>query len=656
MLIVKSPTMRKLLFFFLLLTVLDLNAQMYVSPNSYMFVNDAYVYVEQDVNLNGNGAIYLRKQGQLLQGRATAGANQGTGVLSVFQEGTSNNFGYNYWCSPVGASNAVVANSNFSISQLNRATAVTTSSPATILPYASLNGSTTNTSLSVASRWVWKYIASNLYNPGGASGWAYVGDSGTVEPGLGFTMKGVSGTDATIAHPISGSLGDGVSNNASNNQRYDFRGKPNDGTITIPVGAVTGPNYPNQTLTGNPYPSAINLNLFLLENSGYTVNYSTGAYSLTGVPSINGNAYFWEHRKTASSHLLASYEGGYGAYAPNGATAFLPGTYTSATWNTYNGDGTPNTTGTSSGVAYERMFTPIGQGFMIRGVAGGSGIATMRNRYRAFVKEAGGTNSQFERNAQSFESRIENWEEIPNVANVDYTQFSKSPVPQFKIHTIMNNQYTRETAIAFNNNASDGYDYALDAISPETNLPKDTYFPLNGDNQFVITTLPFDINKKIPVAFKTDVESSFKVSVSELINFNLAENIYLHDKQTDVYQDIKNNYFEISLPAGVYTNRFEVTFKSENVVLSTTTEVANSFQVYQNNEQGMLTLFNSLNKDVKSVRLYDITGKLVLDKLNLGTATRYEIPTSNITDGVYVLKLSTTDNYVVDKKVAISKK
>lgn len=626
---------------------------MYVSPNSYVFVNDAYVYVAQDVNMNGNGAFYLRKQGQLLQGRTGVGANQGTGTLSVFQEGTSNNFGYNYWCSPVGASDLVVANSNFSITQLNRPTAVITSSAATILPYASLNGSSSNTSLSVASRWVWKYIASNQYNLGGSNGWVYVGNSGSVEPGLGFTMKGVSGSDTTISHPISGNLGDGVSNNPSNNQRYDFRGKPNDGTISIAVGATAGSNYPNQTLTGNPYPSAINLNLFLLENSGYTINYVTNVATFTGSPIINGNAYFWEHRKTASSHNLASYEGGYGTYAPNGANVTSPGTYTSATWNTYNSNGTPNANGASSAVLYKRMFVPVGQGFMIRGVV--SGNATMKNLYRSFVKEAVGTNSEFERNSQNLLTGNENWDEIPNVANIDYTQYSKAQVPQFKIHTIMNDTYTRETAVAFNNSASDGYDYALDAISPESDLPKDTFFPLDGTKQFVINTLSFDIDKKIPVAFKTDVESSFRVSVSELINFDLSDNIYMHDKVTDVYYDIKNGFFNIILPGGINTTRFEITFKNNDNTLSNTSEVLNSFQVYQNNEIEMLTIFNSMLKDIKSVSLYDVTGKLVINKLNLGSSEQIQVATSGLSDGIYIVKLNTVDNFSIDKKIAVSK-
>ena len=34
-------------------------SQMYVSPNSYVFVNDQYMYVNQDVNIQGTGNFYL---------------------------------------------------------------------------------------------------------------------------------------------------------------------------------------------------------------------------------------------------------------------------------------------------------------------------------------------------------------------------------------------------------------------------------------------------------------------------------------------------------------------------------------------------------------------------------------------------------------------
>lgn len=631
-------------------------AQMYVSPESYVFVNDQQIFVKQEVNLNGSGAIYLRKEGQLLQGRTNASDNTGTGVLSVFQEGTSNNFGYNYWCAPVGQANATPGNSNFSISQLHRATTVTAATPATILAQGNYDGVATNTSLAIASQWIWKYIAANAYNAGSPNGWTHVGSSGSVAPGLGFTMKGVSGTDNTIAHPVSGALGDGVQNNALNKQRYDFRGKPNDGEILIAVGSVAGANYANNTLTGNPYPSAINLNLFLLENSGYTINYSTGAATFVGGTTklIDGNAYFWEQKKNANSHYLADYEGGYGVYAPNGTDAFAPGTYTAATFNTYNADGTPNTTGSSSGATYKRMFAPVGQGFMIQGVV--SGNAVMKNMYRSFVKEGIVSNSQFERNSNlNANQSSENWEPIQNVAGIAYENYSKLPAPQFKMQTIINNQFTKELAIAFNENSTDGYDVALDAFSND-NFVKDFYFPVATNRKFCITTLPFHADKKIPVTLTADATCSFSVKVSELINFNLADEIYLHDKNTNSYYDIKNGYFDITLDAGTYADRFEVTFQNETLSQDDIAAINNAFAVHQNNEQGILTLFNRENKEITAVALYDMSGKQVLNKVNLGTHATYQFTTAGYSDGIYVVKATTQDNNVVSKKVSIYKK
>ena len=52
-------------------------SQMYVSPNSYVFVNDQFMYVKQDVNLQNNGNVFLRNNSQLLQGTTGVGANTG---------------------------------------------------------------------------------------------------------------------------------------------------------------------------------------------------------------------------------------------------------------------------------------------------------------------------------------------------------------------------------------------------------------------------------------------------------------------------------------------------------------------------------------------------------------------------------------------------
>ncbi|MGL2963169.1 T9SS type A sorting domain-containing protein [Flavobacterium sp. RSB2_4_14] len=638
--------MRKLLFILMFVLSVNLQAQLYVSNNSYVFNKNSLVYVTSDVELNGaNSNFYLRNEGQLLQGGTTVGGvNKGIGKLSVFQEGTVNNYGYNYWCSPVGNASALVGNEPFGITMLNVPTTLTSSNPA-IISSATYDGVSGTGSLTIASYWIWRFLSSSNY-----SQWVQSAANTDILTGQGFTMKGTSGTDLT-------NVGETEFNNPGSKQRYDFRGKPNDGTINIPVAAqVTGTQYANNTLTGNPYSSAINLNYFLLENSGYNVNYSTGAVTIGGpVNVINGTAYFWEHVKPANSHVLIQYVGGYGYYVANNSNANSPGTYNSATWNTYNIDGSLNTTGGSSGSNYRRMFSPVGQGFMVQGTANGN--AQMKNIYRVFRQEGIDptiSNSQFERiNNVSQTNNSQNWEEIPNVAGVDYTQFSKDLVPQIKLHTIINNQFTKEVTIAFNPNAFDGYEQAFDAYYNKDDFANDAFLSIIGVlDPFVISTLPFDIDKRIPFTLKASEQCSFKIKVANIINFNGSDNVYLFDGATGLYHDIINNNFDITLPSGVYNNRFEITFKNSS--LSINDDIKSNLIITQNNTNQTVTVHNPNLLELKSAKLYDLTGKLIFDKQRLGFQNSYQFSTSGLADSVYLIEVSTTDNRKMVQKIIVS--
>jgi len=76
---------------------------MYVGNNTFVYASDQYVYLKKDLELKASSSnFYLRNDGQLIQGTSGRGANKGVGSLSVFQEGSVNNYQYNYWCSPIG--------------------------------------------------------------------------------------------------------------------------------------------------------------------------------------------------------------------------------------------------------------------------------------------------------------------------------------------------------------------------------------------------------------------------------------------------------------------------------------------------------------------------------------------------------------------------
>jgi hypothetical protein len=651
----KCLIMKKINYFLIVLVLFvftdKMNAQLFVSNNSYIYNKGSLVYAKADVNLNAaNSNFYLRNEGQLLQGGTVAGgSNQGLGNLSVFQEGTANNFGYNYWCSPVGVPAAAAGNNSFILNQVIKRP-ISNTAIQTPNFISSFDGVSSNASLDISNRWIYQFAVADNY-----SAWSYAGATGAIAAGKGFTMKGVSGDDTTAG------IGESTDNNPTgagglnDYQRYDFRGKPNEGTISIPVAAqVIGTQYPNSTLTGNPYPSAINLNYFLLENSGYNVNYTTGAVTAGGpVNVINGNAYFWEHEKPATSHILVQYIGGYGYYVPNNVNANSPGTYNNATWNTYNLDGSLNVSGGSSGANYKRMFSPVGQGFMVQGLANGN--ALMKNAYRVFVKEGVANNSQFERNNTTNATvNPQNWDEIPNVAGVDYTQFSKLEVPQIKIHTVINNLFTKEITMAFNPNALDGFDTAFDAKSYESDFPNDANFSVLGStDNFIITTLPFDIDKRIPFTLKVTDQSTFKVSVGNIINFDGSDNVYIYDGDTGLYHDILNDFYQIALSPGVYANRFEITFKNDALGVDHT--IKDNFAIVQNNSNQLLSISNPNTIDVNSVELFDMAGKLIFNKVNLGAKTMYEFPTSSLSDGVYVVRLNTKDNKKLAQKIIVEK-
>lgn len=609
------------------------SAQLYVSSNTYLYTNNKLIYVAGDVNLNNaTSNLYLRNNSQLLQGTTLAGANKGTGSLSVYQEGTVNNYQYNYWCSPVGGVVSSSVNNPFSITQLGIPNL--NLQPRSFLantPTASYDGASSTGGLSISSRWIYKFITSNVY-----AQWVRVG-TGLLDAGLGFTMKGTSGSDINV--PFAGA----GANNPGSAQRYDFRGKPNDGLITNLV------SLNNYTLVGNPYPSAIDLNMFLGKDAPGPDSVWGTADDIGSVnnPNIDGTAYFWE-QVVKDSHYLRDYEGGYGIYTPAG------GYLRADIWN-YKGDGSQNTdlnpdggSSTQDGIAFERRFTPIGQGFMVMGVA--NGTVSMQNKFRVYVNE-GGT-SQFAKSAEA----PQYFEAIPNVAGTDYTQQKvEGFAPQLRIKAIVNgNQGVMRAVLGFGTGFTDGFDRAADALSASDTAPYGFYNILTGtDKEYAMSLAEFDAAKGYPVGFRNAGEATFRLkAVDFLYGFDPNLPVYLHDKLNDTYTDIKNGEFEITLPAGNVKDRFEIKFS--NATLSTENNTLSDFVIFQNNSNRMLTITNPNAIDLASCTLFDITGKMIFSKTNLDNHPVYEFSTAGLSEGVYMVKLAVKNKKEVVKKIMIS--
>jgi len=619
-----------------------INAQLSVGNNSYVMVSNAYLYSTTYLNNGGDPAsgsnVYLRRDGQFFQNGDTT-VNSGAGNLSVYQEGTSSHWQHNAWCSPVGNPTST-GNQPFGITLLKRPTSI--SGFGAITPIATYNGSTTNTDLNISKRWIYTYNNSSTY-----AGWSYIADATTIAAGLGFSMKGSSGTDTTL--PFTGI----ATNNPSNAQRYEFRGRPNSGTIARAIAAspagepnwIAGTILPIRTLVGNPYPSAIDLATFLSDNS--TV--------------LNGAIYYWEQANVAS-HNLSQYQGGYGVWVPAGgsAVASLVGTtgvYTPPAFYTYASDGTYlGTSGTGGTANIERRFAPVGQGFMVQSNTTG-GSFEFRNSQRVFRKEGSSFNSEFRSNNAN--NCNEYFEAIPNMAGYDYTTVRKSGPPQIKIYAVVNNGGVLPTTLAFDREATDNYDYGYDATTINATTTGFYYkLPNRPGEEFVISTTNFDLEKRVPVVLRCGATTNFKINVPETLNcFDSRIPIYIYDAEADSYHDIRNARFEVDLKPGVYDKRFFVTFTADENPTNGGNDMASlmrNLMLVQNNDIAKLKIVNPDNQNIKEFLMYDTSGKLLIHERDLGTASEHFFDTHIYPEGVYLTKTILLDNTFKNDKIIIN--
>lgn len=632
----------KLLFF--LLPVIA-SAQLHIQKNNtsgstdnvYIYNKGEILYVQQDISLKDgsaeskSGNIYLRDEGQLIQGDDTS-KNSGTGIVSVYQEGTVNQWDYHFWASPVSdplktaTEVAPIGNSNLNLAATNTdlgkggglfyVTDETVSNPAAFSSNT-YDGSPSNSGspIIIANYWLNKYTMGTDY-----SGWTQIKEDGNLNAGEGFTMKGVGGGEGTV-------------------QRYDFRGRPNNGTIKVAVG-------PNQnTLVGNPYPSAMDLNFYLLSNSGVDVSACKSGATPVG-DRITGIAYFWESDPLTKSHYLVDYQGGYGTYSPG--SCGNAGTYARATFSKYDRDGEPVESDVNqlTSPLPGRRYAPVGQGFFVVGSESISGTdyVEARNEFRVFQKE-NTTTSTF-KNAERRE-KLSPEEASLKAADDAYR------TPQMRLMIGINDSYMRELVAAFSENATTGYDRAADGENISF-LSTDISYHLPGSAvPYSINVLPFNADDELPLIINAGGKTNtYTIKVSE-INQDVT-GVWIYDKEMGEYHDILNASYDLSLPTGVYTDRFAVVFKDDSIALDIAEEIKSSFDVLQNNKIAQLHVLNPRAVALKEISVFDISGRQVAGKLNEGEAQKVVISSANWSDGIYIVRVVTRDNIEFTKKVQVA--
>ncbi|WP_100615253.1 choice-of-anchor D domain-containing protein [Confluentibacter citreus] len=576
------------------------------NPIEFSVQNDSELNISWYLKLDG--FIDLEGESQLVQGADSELDATSSGYIERDQQGTKDLFTYNYWSSPVGIRNSSSNNNSFTLPSVLRDGSVAAAPVNITFLSSGYNGNPGNpgtTPISIADYWIWKYSnrISNTY-----SQWQHIRRTGTVLAGEGFTMKGVQNTGGAITLQ----------------QNYVFNGKPNNGNISLTISPG------NDYLIGNPYPSALDADEFILDH----IQDGSGR-ATTNI--INGALYFWDHF-ASNTHTLAEYQGGYATYTLMGGTAAI------------SNDTRIAATG-AVGTKVPDRYIPVSQGFFVSSILDANlvddgltspvvgGQVTFKNSQRIFQTEASG--SSFFIKPSHDKSKTTTLKETEGDKREKIRLMFDSP-----------KGYHRQLLAGVDENATNAFDIGYDAPLIETN--KEDIFWVFNNKKFIIQAVSnFGNEQLLPLGIKIDKAGITKIKIDALENIANDLDIYLNDNELGIQHHLKNSPYEVYLAPGTYLNRFEITFKNADSQSLDTDDVVNeNIQVYFSNEKESIVIHNPSSKHLKSVELISILGQS-MNTFNIDNTLDYmEYKTNQLSAGVYLIKIQ-TEKGAISKKVLI---
>lgn len=550
----------------------------------------------------------------LLQFNESILEGNSTGYIERDQQGKQNSFNYNYWSSPVSKRGGVT-NSNYTASDVLR-DGKDTAIPKTINfgDGAFFADGSLTSPIKTSNRWIWSY---NSLTPDSNSNWdnyyqwTYKGSTGLITVGEGFTMKGSGGS-----YPI------------DTLQNYVFSGKPNSGTI--PLFLAIDQTY----LVGNPYPSALDANEFIKDN----IKDCTGCRGAQNT--FGGALYFWDHFGLSNNHILAEYEGGYATYTLMGGVRAIA----NDPLNVNNG---------AVGTRIPQRYIPVGQGFFIDGdldlEAGVTGIPAVqggsivfKNSQRIFVRENGSpVNSIFMKKANTKETVLED----------QGLKIDERPKIRLGFDSAVGAH--RQLLVGVDENTSNQFDLGYDAQMFDTN-ENDIYWELE-DLQLVIQAIQnFNDDQIIPFGLEIAKDGKSTIKIDALENIPNTLEIYIYDKETGIYHDIKNKDYSISLPIGTYNNRFSLQFVNKLFNIDDTILDEGILVKYTNQTELININNNFVDTLVNKVYLFNILGQQITNwEIEDRKQDAIHLPVKKVSRGVYIVKVQTT-NGTFSKKIIIN--
>lgn len=371
----------------------------------------------------------------------------------------------------------------------------------------------------------------------------------------------------------------------------EFNGKPNNGAVTIGVqGGVDKWN-----LIGNPYPSAVDANLFLEKN----------------LNEIGGTIYLWTHNSSPSlipGNATYNYtDADYAAYNHTGGTA--------------TGWGESASTGLNTALNTPNGFIAAGQSFFAKGSAVG-GTAVFNNAMRVVEN-----NNQFFRTSNSNQAITERNRIWLNITN-DRGAFN-------------------QILVGYIQNATNGIDRNYDGEVFGGSVVG--LYSIVEANDLTIQgrALPFADSDQVFLGYKSSVAGSLKINIDRFDGLFANQNIYLEDKVLHIIHDLKVSPYQFTTAIGTFDTRFVLRYTNEILGNPDLETIATNVVVSKDKNQIKVT---SIVEDIENISIYDILGKRIFNKIGI---LQKEFIASDIVNNQQVLmvRIKLVNGIIVTKKI-----
>ncbi|WP_284653035.1 hypothetical protein [Flavobacterium terrisoli] len=407
----------------------------------------------------------------------------------------------------------------------------------------------------------------------------------------------VGETGATVMTPGIGYIGrapDTLTYSPTQIVETTFVGVPNNGVINVPVIKNGIPSY---NLIGNPYPSAIDIDVFITAN----------------IAVMTGTVYFWTHTTPITSNQYTIND-----YAKYNLTGMV-GTGTAAP------SGGPVPTGKVAAA----------QGFFIEAdtsLANGTYSATFTNAARI-----AGNNSQFFKTGNA----------SANAATIS-EGLEKHRIWLSLRHT--DGGYN-QMLVGYVQGATNDFDPVFDSKTVPVGNSVSIYTKVGTrDLSIQGKSLPFSVTDIIPIAYTTAVNGQLSINLDNFDGAFDHQDIYLWDKLTNTLHDLRKAAYTFVTTAGAFENRFELRFTNELFGTTNQALTENDIKIISNSDHQLQII--SANTPIVQVEVLDVLGKLLFSEKGLKT-NLFQTTSLNTTTQVVLVKVSLENQDSITKKSVI---